>query len=123
MSTTRPLSTSKLLPSEQRLVEAMRQLRFGRFERLSIENFEPIFTPSTLTVRSVRFGCDSAAVDPGCASESPLKQEVVELLEYIRSVPVGEILALECRHGLPFAMELRADPANGTSIPGVPNRG
>lgn len=106
MSTTRPLSTSKLLPSEQRLVEAMRQLRFGRFERLRIENGQAIIHPPPLTVRSVRFGCDSAGLDQAGVSDFPLKQEVVELLEYIRSVRSGEISILECRHGLPFAMEI-----------------
>lgn len=110
------LFASELRPSEQRLVAAMQRVGFGRFERLQILNGEPVLTPWPLMVRCIRFGCDSANKVRTETKEFALKHQVAELLQYIRSAGTGEILTLEFRHGLPFAMEvqLRTEPWVGS---------
>jgi len=123
MDNRRPTLFGDLFRSERSLIEVMERLRFGRIERLRIENFEPVMQPAPVTVRAVRFGSDTAVADRTSTSKSPLKLQVVELLEYIRSVPTGEISILEFRHGVPFAMETelrteRADhSASGRGVP------
>jgi hypothetical protein len=105
----RPMSTSDLLPSERRLVAAMNQLGFGRFESIRIERGELVLEPWPTTVRGVKFG--SVDTTPEALSgEIQLKRQVVELFEYVRSVDVGEIRCLEVRHGLPFSMEVEHRP-------------
>lgn len=91
------LSASELRPPEQRLVAAMQRLGFGRFERLKIVNGEPVLAPWPLTVRGIRFGWDTADKVRTETKEFALKQQVAELLQYIRSAGTSEILSLEFR--------------------------
>jgi hypothetical protein len=81
-------------------------LGFGRLEYLQIRRGEPVLEPWPTVVRDVKFGVQ-AGTDPRPTSDDfQLKQQVAEFFEYTRSVEVGEIRALEVRHGLPFAMEV-----------------
>lgn len=110
----RPQLVGALLPSERQFVRAMHELDFGRFEGLQIERGELILDPWPATVRSVKFGAEESATARTLPDESQLKRQVVELFEYVRTVDVGEIRALEVRHGLPFSMEINQRPdANG----------
>ncbi len=100
LATTRDLSASERL-----LVEAMRELGFGRFEFVQIRNGQPIVDPLPTAVRDVKFGAKAPSnTDP--PGDFDLKRQVVELFEYTRSVNAGEIRTLEVRHGLPFSMEI-----------------
>jgi hypothetical protein len=113
MITRRPLSTEDLLPCERRLVAAMQRLQFGRFERLKIQNGQPILTPWPVTIRGIKFGSEIASVDQMIASEFTLGRQVVELLAYIRSVQIGEIRTLTFSHGFPFSMEIETLETTG----------
>jgi len=110
MNSKRPTSTRDLLPSEARLVTAMQQLRFGRFELVRIAKGELMLDPWPTTVRGVKF----ASADPSASRTPPaefeLNQQMIELLEYVRAVDVGEIRCLEFRHGIPFSMEIEHQP-------------
>jgi hypothetical protein len=103
---TRPQSTGDLLPSERRLLSVMRALGFGRVEYVQIRRGEPALDPWPTVVRDVKFGVQSGAPARTTSEDFELKQQVAEFFEYTRSVEVGEIRALEVRHGLPFAMEV-----------------
>ena len=109
-----PNSTRDLIPSERRLLDAMRHLRFGRFEFLQIRDGEVALDPWPTTVRDVKLGAEHSDVPGG--EEFALKQQVSELFEYIRSVDAGEIRTLEVRHGLPFSMEVEL---SGKAMPGT----
>lgn len=111
-----PVSTQDLLPSEGRFLHAMRQLRFGRFEFLQIRDGQLVLDPWPTTVRDVKLGAQVGDQNPAPDSEFALKQQVVELFEYIRSVDNGEIRTLEVRHGLPFSMEIEL---LGKTLPGT----
>lgn len=106
MNRLRPASTRDLRPSERRLLNAISALGFGRLEYLQIRNGEPVLDPGPTVVRDVKFGVQSGARPRTTSEDFALKQQVAEFFEYTRSVEVGEIRALEVRHGLPFAMEV-----------------
>ena len=98
-------STSELRSSERRFVAAMQRLGFGRFEFLRIDHGELVLDPWPTTVRDVKF-CARTSQPDTAAEEFLLKQQVVELFEYVRGVDVGEIRILEVKNGLPFSMEI-----------------
>jgi hypothetical protein len=103
-------STRDLLPSENRLITAMQQLRFGRFEFLQINNGEVALDPWPATIHGVKFGSEDATTARIPPDDFQLKRQVIELLEYVRAVNTGEIRCLEFRHGLPFTMEIGHRP-------------
>src|SRR3972149_2010547 len=110
-----PTSTQELLISERRFLVAMRHLRFGRFEFLQIRSGEVVLDPWPTTVRDVKFASQEN-VPHTAAEEFALKDQVVDLFEYIRGVDAGEIRTLEIRHGLPFSMEIEL---LGKALPGT----
>jgi hypothetical protein len=96
----------------------MRRLRFGRFESLPIERAELVLGPWPKMVRDVKF-CSKANQPETTGAEFLLKEQVVELLEYVRGVESGEIRVLEVKNGLPFSMEIEHAPDD----PGGPSNG
>ena len=83
----------------------MQKLGFGQFEGVRIVAGELTLDPWPRTVQSVKFGGeDVLAASP--PDEFQLKRQVVQFLERVRSIKVGEIRSLEVRHGLPFAMQV-----------------
>ena len=115
MNGERPTSTRDLLPSEHRFVTAMKQLSFGRFEFLRIDDGELVLDPWPTTIRGVKFASEDPSASRTPPAEFELKRQVIELLEYVRAVDAGEIRCLEFRHGLPFSMEVehRHDVSGG----------
>ena len=107
----RPESVRDLLPNEQSFLVAMQRLRFGRYETVRIRDGELVLDPWPTTVRHVRF-CDNSSRPEPTSDEFLLKQQIVELLVYIRAVDTGCIRRLEVRHGLPFSMEIEYCPDN-----------
>jgi hypothetical protein len=102
----RPASTHDLRHSELRFLAAIGRLGFGRFEFVRIENGEVLLDPWPTMVHQVKFGAVANENGSGRPSEFNLKQQVVELFEYVRAVEPGEIRTLEIRGGLPFSMEI-----------------
>jgi hypothetical protein len=122
--TSKRLSTGELRPSERLLVAAMERLAFGRFERLMIRNGEPVLAPWPRTVQEIRLGAEPPEKVRSGAREVTLKHQVVELIEYIRSVGAGEILVLKFRRSLPCSMEIevgrqRRPPENAATAGGI----
>jgi len=111
-------STCDLRPPERAFETAMRQLRFGRFESLRITRGELVLNPWPKMVRDVKF-CSKANQPEATSAEFSLKEQVVELFEYVRGVESGEIRVLEVKHGLPFSMEIEGTPED----PGGPSHG
>jgi hypothetical protein len=109
-----PASTRDLLPSEQRIVADMQQRRFCRYEFISIRGGELVLNPWPATVTAVRFASQDPATATNPAAEFQLKRQMIEFLEYVRTIDSGEIRCLEVRHGLPFSMEVEhCQSANG----------
>jgi hypothetical protein len=104
------VKVSDLRPSEVRLVTAMQQLGYGRFESLHIDHGEFILNPWPTTVRSVKFGNSTPNRPVAASEEFQLMKPVIELITYVRNVERGTIRSLEIRGGLPFFMEIADEP-------------
>jgi hypothetical protein len=91
----------------------MQALGFGRFEFVRIERGEVVLDPWPTTIRDLKFGCPGVAQPTPKSDAFALKQQVAELLEYIRAVEAGEIRVLEVKHGLPFSMEIELPQGGG----------
>lgn len=106
----RPKFMSDLSASERRVVAAMDDLGFGRFENLRITRGELLLDPWPTAVRVVRFGSQSDATRITSLGDFELNSQLADLFEYVRAVEVGEILCLELRYGSPVVMEVEHRP-------------
>ena len=102
----RPSSTAELLPSERRFVAAMTELGWGSFEHIRLRAGELVLDPWPTTVRSVKFGFETAAIWVTLEDDFELKRQVADFFECVRSLDNAQIRSLTIRHGLPFAMEV-----------------
>jgi hypothetical protein len=107
MTNPHPKSTCELRPAEHRFLEAMQELGYGRFEHVWIAG-ELVLEPWPATIRSVKFG-NPTPNRPPAKTDFELKDRIAEFFAHVRRVDAGEILLLEIRGGLPFAMEVLQD--------------
>ena len=97
---------SSLSPSHCRLVELMRRLNFGRIEELIVRDGEPIFEPATKVVQKVKIGGENGPRPELSCDDFLLKKQTIELLQAISDLGEGTVLAIDVKHGLPFAVEI-----------------
>jgi hypothetical protein len=111
----RPRTTADLRPNERRFVNALQDLEFGRFELIQIRSGEVVLDPWPSSVRDIKFGAasDGRESQQVIPEEFELKREVIELIEYIRSIQSGDIRCLVIRHGVPFTMQVDQRPMGG----------
>jgi hypothetical protein len=97
-------TTTALLPhSRRRLVEIMQQISFGRIEGLIVRDGEPVFEPPPRIIRDVKLGAEADA-PRGFRGDFALKNQVVDLFEYLTRTQNGTIECIEVKHGLPFRL-------------------
>ena len=84
----------------------MRQLGFGRYESIPIENGELTLDPWPTTVQDVKFSAQEIAIPATRSEEFEIKRCLVEFFNYLRAMKKGSVRCLEVRHGLPFSMEI-----------------
>ena len=92
---------SDLRPNEQRLVQMLRDIGFGRLEDLRVERGEVIFNPAPTVIRTVHFGSSTSNQPTYGSANFELKTQVIELIELIRKMRTGRIRTLQIRSGLP----------------------
>lgn len=92
---------SSLSASNQRLINLMSSIGFGRVENLLVRAGEPAFDPPPRVVRERLLGSDSQP-RPGIAADFALRKQVAELVEALAELGDGVVQVLEIRHGLPF---------------------
>ena len=110
-----PAAKSSLSESQRHLVELMQRLNFGRIEDLQVRGGEPVFDPAPRVVRKLKIGGENGPRRETVLPDFWLKQQTSEMLEAIAELGEGEILSIEVKHGLPFAMEVEQQPtSNGT---------
>lgn len=90
----------------------MQQLNFGRIEDLRVRAGEPAFDPAPRIVRKVKLGGENGPRRETALPDFWLKQQTSEMLEAIAELGDGEILSIEVKHGLPFAMEVEQRPTS-----------
>jgi hypothetical protein len=89
----------------------MTSLYFGRIEGLKVRAGEPVLDPPPTFIRTIKIGAEKGIPPGAIAEDFWLKHQMVELLDVITRVGEGDILSIEIRHGLPFAMEVEHRPS------------
>ncbi|GIW55529.1 MAG: hypothetical protein KatS3mg082_1933 [Nitrospiraceae bacterium] len=102
---------ASLSPARRRLLELFQQVNFGRVERLSIQNAEPVLDPPPRIVREIKFGGENGPRPELDAGNFLLKTQVVELFQHLDQLGTGTIDVIEVKHGLPFRMIVTEDHA------------
>jgi hypothetical protein len=80
----------------------MQALYFGRFERLLLQDCEPVLSPMPRVVRELKFGGGNGPRAELGTGDFHLKAQVVELFTCFDELRNGVIEVLEVKHGLPF---------------------
>jgi len=105
-----PRSKSSLTGSQQRLVELMQQINFGRIEDLLVRDGVPIFNPPPRVIRKLKVGADNSPRPEYDFDDFLLRQQTEELFSVIEQMGDGEVLVIDVRNGLPFALEVEHLP-------------
>lgn len=105
-----PRSKSSLTAPQQRLIELMQQVNFGRIEDLLVRNGVPVFNPPPRVIRKLKVGADNSPRPEYGFDDFLLRQQTEELLSTIEQMGDGEVLVIEVRHGLPFSLEVEHRP-------------
>src|SRR5262245_23490686 len=95
------ISKSSLSEAQSRLVALLQQLNFGRVERLRVRDGMPVFEPPPRVIKKLKPGGDNSARPEVDLHDFFLKQPTIDLLKAISDLREGEVLAIECRFGLP----------------------
>src|SRR6185369_15875664 len=101
-----PISKSSLADPHRHLVELLQNLNFGRIEALLVRDGEPIFEPAPRVIQMLKMGGQNGPRDEASLPDFWLKQPIIDLLQTIREIGDGEILAIDVKHGLPFTVEI-----------------
>ena len=106
-------SLAKAATAEQRrvLIELMQRVNFGRIERLTVHDGQPVLIPHPAVVREHKFGGENGPRPELGVADFQLKQQVVELFAFFDQLQNGVIDVLEVKHGLPFRMIVTEVPA------------
>ncbi|HUA82649.1 MAG TPA: hypothetical protein VMB85_02245 [Bryobacteraceae bacterium] len=100
------INKSDLSEPEQRLVEMLQGLDFGRIEELLIRDGKPVFDPPPRVVETLKMKRENRAREEASLREFSLKQSVVRLFLVMRQIGDGKILLIQVRHGLPVTVEI-----------------
>ena len=105
------ITISDLTPLQQRLVELMQKVNFGRIEGIIIRDGEPILDPLPRIVQKVKFCAENGPRPETGKQNFTLKASVRDLFAKIEALGDGIIHSLEVKHGLPFDMEFEEKAA------------
>ena len=94
----------------------MQRLNFGRIEDLIIRGGEPVFDPAPKVIQKVKIGGENGPRPEVTCEDFLLKKQTIELLETITDRREGKVLAIDVKHGLPFAVEIELSAS--TNAPG-----
>jgi hypothetical protein len=113
------LSTkSSLSDSEQWLVELMQTLNFGRIEALHVRAGAPVANPAPQVIQKLKIGGENGPRPERAHDDFLLKRQTIEMLEALRELGDGKVLAIEVKHGLPFSLEIELPGAKAGSSAG-----
>lgn len=108
-----PITKSGLSEAQSRLVELLQRINFGRVERLLVKSGMPAFEPPPRIIQKLKMGGDNAARPEADLQDFFLKRPTIEMLQAIADLGDGEVLSIEVKHGLPFALEIERQTEEG----------
>jgi hypothetical protein len=101
------LTKSSLTAPQQRLLELLQKINFGRIERLKVANGQPVLDPFPRVIRDLKLGSADGEARPELGTfDFVLKREHVDLFENLARIQTGSVEVVEVRHGLPFRILL-----------------
>jgi len=86
------------------LISTMRDVQFGRFEDLRVENGEPVFDPPPRLIKVKRIGSAEDS-NPSASDDWLIKGAIADLLQELNAVGNGTVERLEFRRGIPCLLE------------------
>ena len=101
-----PIPKSVLSKSQSRLVEILQRLNYGRVEELHVRNGEPVFDPAPRIIQKLKMGGENGPRPEAALQDFLLKHQTIEMLQAIADLGEGKILAIECKNGLCFSLEI-----------------
>lgn len=108
-----PRHTGDLSPSERSFIQALQDLGWGRVECIPIRRGQLVLDPWPRTVRNVKFHGNRPSTER--PRDFELKTQVIEFVEYVRSVEKGEIRVLQVQDGIPLLMEIEDSLGEATA--------
>lgn len=102
---------SSLPPDRRGLLQLMQHMNFGRVERLLVRDGQPVLDPPPRQFLEIKIGGENGPRPEIVAGDFLLKQQVVELFDYLDKLQNGVIDVLEIKHGLPFRMTVTEEAA------------
>jgi len=99
---------SQLSQAQQRLVDLMARVRFGRIESLRIVSGQPLLDPPPRVTRTLKVGARSDSPVPSSTTvdDFVLKAAVVELIAHLARLGDGVVGRIEIAHGIPLLLEV-----------------
>jgi hypothetical protein len=104
------LTKSSLSKSQRQLLELMQTINFGRIECLQVRGGEPVFIPAPRIIRKLKIGAENGARPEINQDDFWLKHQHVELFQSLVELGDGEVLSIDIRYGLAFALEVECRP-------------
>lgn len=98
---------SDLTPARRRLVDNIRRLGFGHFERLRVRNGDPVWDTPPDIYSDRKYGSPSQSLPMHGQENCELKAEFVELFAEFDERQDFKIIRLEIQNGLPFRREVK----------------
>jgi len=90
--------------AQQRLIELMQRINFGRIEGLSVRRGQPVLDPPPRVVREIKFGGENGPRPEATKQDFELKALVRDLFAHLEAMGNGVVRCIEIKHGLPFRM-------------------
>ncbi len=91
---------------QQKLIELMQQINFGRISNIPVVGGNPELTADTIIEREIKLGGQNGKRPELEKDDFTLKQEVLTLIEHLTGMGDGVIRHLEIKHGLPFLIRI-----------------
>jgi len=98
------IKKTSLNRQQQKLIELMQQINFGRISNIPVVGGNPELTADTIIEREIKLGNGTRPEQK--KDDFTLKQEVLSLFEHLTRMGDGTIRHLEIKHGLPFLIRI-----------------
>jgi hypothetical protein len=95
-----------LSPVQQRFLEVLQRVRYGRIHHLEVRGGEPVLSEDLRWTRTVKVMGDNTPHPAQQSRDFELRREFTDLFQLLAVVGDGEVTNLEVRNGLPFTFEL-----------------
>ncbi len=100
------IKKTSLNGQQQKLIELMQQINFGRISNIPVVGGNPEFSADTIIEREIKLGGQNGIRPELEKDDFTLKQEVLSLFEHLTRMGDGTIRHLEIKHGLPFLIRI-----------------